>query len=248
MTTTEPNSLESMLDDTEAPAQEIAPAAPPETGDNSAVPPTDATHQAESVDTAPHVPRRALEDERRKRQDLERRFQELEHYAKQFQQPPPQPQKPQIPDPFVDPEAYQQYVEERAQTSVLNERLNMSQMMAEEKYGEDRVKEALEMAAQAGVIPSFMRARHPYKELIEWHDKARVMQDIGPDPAAYRERLKAELMAEMGITQPGQPPAAPPAKTSAPVPKSLATRTSSAPRNPSTGQFASRSSLEDILG
>jgi hypothetical protein len=58
--------------------------------------------------------------------------------------------------------------------------------------------------------------------------------------------LRNEIIAEMGHAPNGQPAA--PARTSAPVPKSLATRTSSAPRDPSTGQFASRLSLEELLG
>lgn len=51
--------------------------------------------------------------------------------------------------------------------------------------------------AAAGEYQAIMQSRHPYGTLVEWHKKREAAQEIGDDPAAYRERLKAELLAEM---------------------------------------------------
>lgn len=252
MSTTEPNSLESMLDETEAPAQEIAPAAHPETGDNSAAPPADAQQQADPNDNAPLVPRKALEDERRKRQEYERKLQEYEQAIAQQQPRAPQQAQPQQQRQpitaeqldelwFTNPAqaaaivaqfAQQQAVVETEQR-YLSRELNRSEKRARKEHGDDTVNAAWQHALRSGKGQAFIEEDDPYGALVEWY-------------STEKNALRAELMAEMGI-QPGQQPAAP-ARTSAPVPKSLATRTSAAPRNPSTGQFASRSSLEDLLG
>ena len=247
MTNTEPNSLESMLDETDAPAREIAPAAHPETGDNSAAPPADATHQVDASDNAPHVPRRALEDERRKRQELERRLQELTQPQQQYapQQQPPQQQgitAEQLDELwFTNPAHAAAIVAQIAQTNAvqvternsLSRELNRSEKRARKEHGDDVVSSAWQHAIRSGKGHDFIDEDDPYGSLVHWYQ-------------GERDVLRNELIAEMGHAPNGQPAA--PARTSAPVPKSLATRTSSAPRNPSTGQFASRSSLEDILG
>lgn len=252
MTNTEPHSLESMLDETDAPAQDIAQAAHPETGDkDSAAPPADATQQADPGDSAPHVPRRALEDERRKRQELEKRLQELERIA-QPQQPPSQQAQPRQPQGqtitaeqldelwFTNPAQaaaiVAQYAQQQAvaetERSYLSRELNRSERRARKEHGDETVNAAWQHALRSGKGQAFIEEDDPYGALVEWY-------------SGEKNALRAELMAEMGI-QPGQQPVAP--AKSAQVPKSLATRTSAAPRNPSTGQFAARSSLEDLLG
>lgn len=247
MTNTEPTSLESMLDAPEAVAHEIAPAAHPETGDNSAAPPADATQQADPSDNAPHVPRRALEDERRKRQELERRLQELTQPQQQYapQQQPPQQQQGITAEQldelwFTNPAHAAAIVTQIAQTNAvqvternsLSRELNRSEKRARKEHGDDVVSSAWEHAIRSGKGQAFIDEDDPYSSLVEWYQ-------------GERDKLRNEIIAEMGHAPNGQPAA--PARTSAPVPKSLATRTSSAPRDPSTGQFASRLSLEELL-
>lgn len=165
------------------------------------------------------VPLTELKTERTKRQDEARLRTEAENraavaeaalaearrYADQFQrqhqpQQQAQPQQ-QIPDPFVEPEAYQQYVQHQAQTAVLSERLNMSQMLAEEKHGAEKVASALNVAAQAGIIPQLLRTRNPYAELMTWHARHEQFAEIGPDPSAYKanleKTLREKIIAEM---------------------------------------------------
>lgn len=261
MTNTELNSLETMLDAEEAPAPEIAPAAPPETGDkDSAAPPADAPAQASPVDDAPSVPRKALEDERRKRQDLERRLQELERGVAQpqqekteatTQQQQQQPLPPWVPNvPNMTNEEFEalwfsnpvqaaaiqaELIRAQNEKNYLNRELNRSEKRARKEHGDELVTSAFTWASRAGKAQDFVHEDDPYGALVEAYQ-------------AERNALRAEIMAELGSSQPGQAQAAQPAKVSAPVPKSLATRTSSAPRNPSTGQFTSRASLDEILG
>lgn len=248
--------LEAMLDDsapasTPAAAEPAAPAhEPAPTGDQSAAPP--AASSVEPRDDGPLVPRRALEDERRKRQEYERQLAEVVQYVQsqqqqQFRQQQPTPQAPEVPDPYTDPEGYQRYIVQQAHETALSERLDASQMLAEEKYGAEKVQAALQAVQRAGpqIAQQIIRQRHPYKAMVEWFERMTVMEEIGPDPQAYREKIKAEILAELGH-QPA-PSAAAPVRSSAPVPKSLASATNAQPRN-ERGQFQGRTSLDDILG
>ena len=50
-----------------------------------------------------------------------------------------------------------------------------------------------------------MRSAHPVEEAVKWHQRRSVLHEVGDDPVAYKERLKAELLAELQGTQPAQP-------------------------------------------
>ena len=125
------------------------------------------------------------------------------------------------------------------QQTVQQQRFEMSRMLADEKYGADTVKaadDALGALIQANdpSVAAFQaqiaNSRHPYADLVAWHEKRKAMADIGDDPKAYqereRERIRAELMAELGIeAAPATPatPAAPstPTKPLTKLPQSL---------------------------
>ena len=78
-----------------------------------------------------------------------------------------------------------------------------------------------------------------------------LMQEIGDNPASYREKLKQELLAELGRTQaaPGEPAPAATAPAPAPtaqIPQSLATARSAGARSAPT--WSGPSTLDSILG
>jgi len=80
-----------------------------------------------------------------------------------------------------------------------------------------------------------MRQQHPWEFAYQQGKRLLAMQEIGDDPAAYKERL--ELLAELSAQQPQtNQPAAAPAPTAA-LPTSLATARSAAGRSadPHTG-------------
>ena len=49
---------------------------------------------------------------------------------------------------------------------------------------------------------SMQASNQPFVVAKQWFDRRKVLNEIGPDPAAYREKLKAEILAEMQ----GNPP------------------------------------------
>lgn len=253
------------------------------TGDNTegAEPPSDATQQADQQnDEGPHVPRKALEDERRKRQELDRKLREYEARFQQQQQPQPQqyyPQQPQQyqpqtgfqnyqqgmepPDPFIDPvgafEYQQQMFDQRFNAFVAETQrrdyergIARSQRELAEKlpdYDELVVLGAEAAKQNPNLLMQITSSDLPGLVAYEEGKRIKALQTFGSDPDAYKAKLKAEIMAEMGLA--GSEPEADHQQTNqpnkSPVPKSLATTPSSRPRN-TKGQFV-EASLEDIL-
>lgn len=79
-----------------------------------------------------------------------------------------------------------------------------------------------------------MTAPSPGQEIVNWFQENTVLREVGNDPKSYKERLRAELMAEMGLAPlaPGQAPQAQPQQQ----------ETAPAARLPN-GQFAPRSEV-----
>lgn len=197
------------------PAPEPEPQAPTETGD----PPPAAPPAAEP--DPPHVPIAALKDERAKRQQIEAeltamkaRLAEIEKATPQQPRPEPQP----LPDPVKDPAGYRAAIAEE----VLNERFNMSEMMARRDYPDlDEKLATFQAAAEADpALAHKLRSQpHPWDWMYQEAKRIQARNEIGDDPVAFRERVRAELMAELQ----GKPPAAAPVPPDAtPLPTSLA--------------------------
>lgn len=240
-------SLESFFDAQPAPSQQIetAPAEPvEEKGDKEPAPAPPADAQA-TTDEGPLVPRKALEDERRKRQDYEKRLQDLE---RKLQARPPQQAKPKAPAPdwYVDPEQAAQQMHREFQYQIFATRLALGEEIFGQKPGYADAKAAFTEAAQADptLLERMVENENPTKFVFEQGRKIQAMREIGDDPLSYKQRLEEEFKAKyLGQSQPAtQPP-------KAPAPKSLAGTTSTA-RDPQ-GRFASPSgpaSLEELIG
>jgi hypothetical protein len=112
-------------------------------------------------------------------------------------------------------------------------REQVSQLMAIEKHGPEKVEAAYQALANAiGSDPQvqeayrrIMAAPHPYGELLAWHEQQRVLSEIGRDPRAYREKLRMELLAELrnGAPRAGHSPG--------PMPSNFAQGRSAGPRS-----------------
>lgn len=263
---TESPSLEAMIDGhADAPPAEVTPspaAAPEPTGETAAAPPA---ADIKPADDGPTVPRRALEDERRKRQEYEQKLNELENFIRQQQQPKPQPQpqpqqqEPPPPDYYADPEGYlrhynqqiqahQARMAEQFQAQLFQTRAEHSAELMRLRHADyDEVEKVFVAAAQQSphLVAEMANNPNPAKFAYEIGRYLKTMSEIGSDPDAYVERKLAERLAASGNAP---SPAQTPAKSAAPVPKSLASTTSAVPRNPSNGQFTSRAPLEDLLG
>lgn len=144
----------------------------------------------------------------------ERRFEQLIGAVKPQQAVEPQ----KVPDFWEDPNAAISSALTPVQQQMQKNREEFSRVIAEEKHGAETVSAAFQAlraelqsnpAAQAQ-YQAIMQSAHPYGALVDWHKKRAAAAEIGDDPAAYREKLKAEILAEMQGT--------PPANASAPTP------------------------------
>lgn len=165
----------------------------------------------------------------------------------------------ETPDFYTDPQAAVRNEIQPAVQSFAEQmqahREATSRMMAMEKHGNEAVTEAYgALADELRTNPAaqfeyqrIMASPHPFGELVTWHQKQSVLKDIGTDPNAYREKVRAELLAEIQST--GHVPAAPqrttPAAPLASMPSNLAdARNAGARAGPA---WAGPPSLTDIF-
>jgi hypothetical protein len=98
-----------------------------------------------------------------------------------------------------------------------------SQRQAVKEYGHEAVAAAEQwLRSRVGTDPTvvadyqrIMSSGHPYAELVETYKASQALKEIGNDPAAYRERLRAEILEEIRSSG-GHPPAAPQLQAAAP--------------------------------
>jgi hypothetical protein len=221
--------------------------------------PSPGAEPAADAETAPEggtVPVGALQAERRERQDWKERAIREEEQRKALerelaqlragvpaQQAPTAPMPVQIPDPITDPQGYHQAMMEQHAQRVWSDKLDLSEDMAREAHGDEKVEAAQQafkaaVAKNPGLYGELQAQRNPYGWLMKWHAKQQAKAEIGDDPQAYRAKLEAELRAKWEAEQGFAASAAPAAPRNAPVlPPSLAGMRSAAPRGstPFTG-------------
>jgi hypothetical protein len=102
--------------------------------------------------------------------------------------------------------------------------------MAEKEHGTETVTEAykaLDAAIARGelnreqVLGGLQRSMDPYGEIVEWHRKQRALSEIGPDPEAYKQRLRQEIEAELRGSAATPQPAPSPAQAGRSGPTNL---------------------------
>lgn len=202
-----------------APEAEAAAPEPAEKGET-----TEAAPPAAVESDAKHIPITALLDERERRQQAERELQELKRWRQEQEAKARQP-APQPPDFYTDPDQRLAFERSQFERSLFNERLNMSEMLARQAHGDTVVETARDAFMQEAtrnpaLAMELQRQANPYGFVVQWHRRQQAMAEIGDDPMAYRERLKAELLAELqgqqGAAQPSaRNPVKPPASLSA---------------------------------
>ena len=244
----------------EAPEPKVETKAEPTAKPDKAKPEADEdTDPPEPLEGEPVIPRRAYEDERRKRQDwkaravqAETRHQELQRQFEDAQRrataPPPQPQAPPQPppDPATNPQGWAQHVVQQQQAALLNERLNNSEMMLADKIGAEKLNEYVsEFRQLANADPTLFgklySQPHPYAWLTREVDRLRLVRDVGDDPAAFRAKIEAEARVKWEAEAKAQPAPSP----AAGMQPSLGTARSVAGRT--AGAWSGEPSLEDVL-
>ena len=246
----------------EAPQPDKA-ATPSEGGGGDKKPPAttepDDADPPEPLDGEPVIPRRAYEDERRKRQDWKARAVEAETRHKELQRqledaqrrattPPPQTQAPPQPppDPATNPQGWAQHVVQQQQAALLNERLNMSERMVRKEIGKEKLNEYVnEFRQLANADPTLFGKLYaqpdPYDWLTSEVDRLRLVRDVGDDPAAFRAKIEAEARTRWEAEAKAQPAPSP----AAGMQPSLGTARSVAGRT--AGAWSGEPSLEDVL-
>jgi hypothetical protein len=177
-----------------APEPETEPAQVEATGEPEAAPPTATEEKPQTI------PITALLDEREKRQEAMRQAEEARKELEAMRRQIAAAQQPQKrPDWFEKPDEAIRYAVAPLKAQMLNDRLDTSEMLAEDKYGAETVtaaKQAFLEAAQQdpGLHHRVLQSRHPYDEVVKWHKRQSVMSQIGDDPEAWIEQqVKARL-------------------------------------------------------
>lgn len=169
--------------------------------------------------------RKQIEKERKARQALER---ELE----QARQAVPQQQ---LPDPRQDPVSY-------FETQRVMDRLERSEDRFVDKHGEQEFEAVKDWLTTRPDIEAWaIQQRHPWGAAFQQYQREKLSAEIGDDPNAWREaereRLRAEILAEL--------PSAPMAQPRPNIPAPASGQRSAAPRG--APAFAGPTPLGAIL-
>jgi hypothetical protein len=177
----------------EAPIAEAAPIAP----------------QAEKVDH--RIPLTELLNEREKRQSEQRQREALQRELEQLRQqmqPQKQPDPVQVPDQFANPEAYNQYWEQRiaSQQQTVDQRFreqeaNFSLRLAHMQHGEKfeaAYQALLEQSANGDKTAAQQVANSPDpgRTLMSWYQREQVIAQVGTNPEEYVQKKLEEALSD----------------------------------------------------
>jgi hypothetical protein len=106
------------------------------------------------------------------------------------------------PDPLLDPEGYEKYLETKFEERLLNDRREASLANAHKTY-KGEFEEAYATAqkqtdpAQISALKARMQqSRDPGETLMEWHRERKTQAEIGGDLNAYKAKLREEARQE----------------------------------------------------
>ena len=154
---------------------------------------------------AQNVPLTALLDEREKRQKYERELEEMRRWRQQVEG---QQRQPSFRD---NPEAVLSQMQQQQEQRLVAEKLKQSRFMAEREFGKDTVDEAYKYFDEhPQESQALLNEPSPFHAAVEHYKRQKLLQEVGSDPEAWREkereRLKKELMSESAQKKPDAPP------------------------------------------
>jgi len=159
-----------------------------------------------------HVPLAALVDQRLEARQAKQERDELRRQLAELQKPKQEPV-----DFYADPDAalnqrlepFQQKFDRTISTLTL--RASKAEAIASHGKGavvemETALAEMMEKGdPEVGQLRQhLLGSDDPVGLAMDWYQRRKVMSEVGPDPAAYREKLRAEIIAEMQAGQPEQ--------------------------------------------
>jgi hypothetical protein len=116
----------------------------------------------------------------------------------QQQPPPPAPAKP---DPVLDPDGYERYVVAQMEQRYTMRRIEETFQETHETVGKEfeAAYESLRKLDANNPVDRAIGNRiytspNPGKALMRWHREQTMLQEMGSDPAAYRQKLRDELL------------------------------------------------------
>lgn len=140
------------------------------------------------------------------------------------------------PDVFDDPEGYAAHQQSLVQQAIVTDRFERSNEDAIEKYGEDKVKAAVDWAtARAQQNPTFateyMGKTRPIHWIVQQHQRDAMLSEIGDNPDDYfaREAAKRGYVLPSATPTEALSPIVQPAPKPVPPPRSIASDRSAAP-------------------
>lgn len=146
------------------------------------------------------VPLGALKSLRDENKSLKARLAEVDQIKAQLQQMQ-QPREPMRPD---DPE-FVPTLAQMVEARIINEKLATSRFLAEREFGAELVAEAYEYFDQhPQESQQFLAEASPFHAAVNYYRRMKAAQEIGPDPAGYRERLEAEIRQKILAEQAAQ--------------------------------------------
>jgi hypothetical protein len=124
---------------------------------------------------------------------LKQRLEALERPAQKVEQ-----EKVIKPDPLLDPDGYEEYLEKKVEEKLLNNHRESSLANAHRTY-KGEFEEAY-AAAQKQVDPALkarmQQSRDPGETLIEWHREQKTRAEVGSDLTAYKAKLREEALKD----------------------------------------------------
>lgn len=145
-----------------------------------------------------------MRDKAKRAEELERQLQELQRAQQQPQEAPP------APDMFEDPEGYRQFTDQRMQQALRQQQVSISRRFAMQSAGAEEFAEAEKWANENfrnnPALLATQQSEDPWGEMLKVYRQHKTLSEIG-DADAYKEKVRAEIMAELQQQQPGQQPA-----------------------------------------
>lgn len=145
----------------------------------------------------PMIPHARFQEVNQRAQAAERARDEavelLKRYAPRPEQPAAQPQL----DMFENPEGFIRQTLQDELRDLQEAKFLMLRDITERQHTPEVVKAAslaFDAAQDAGELhPSeyeaVARSKNPFAAAVEWHQRREVLKEVGPDPAAYRQRI-----------------------------------------------------------
>ena len=153
------------------------------------------------------VPLKELLDERDEKRELKAQLeaarQENQRFIAEQQRRAQEAQAAQArPDPYADPEGYIGTVTQQLEQKFLKRFLDSSFEAAHSVHGEkfqtafDTLFSEVERTGDVRLRDQIINAANPGAAVMKWHAAKEAEREVGGDLAAYRERLRKELLSD----------------------------------------------------